>query len=75
MAETLRAKFHRVLGGAICRARGEHRLVLAEHHWYERTGLSHTDATQDGLRFTLHEIQHRSARRPMCTTCWQMPGD
>lgn len=74
MTETLRAKFHRVVGGVVCRARGEHHLVLAEYHWHERTGVSHmTDS--DGLRLTLHEMEHRSARRPVCTTCWQMPGD
>ena len=74
MSETLRSTFHRVVGGAFCRARGEHRLVLAEHHWHELASVSRT-ADSGGVRLVLREVEHRSARRPVCTTCWQMPGD
>ena len=74
MSETFNAKLHRVVGGLICRVSGQHRLVLAEHHWHERTGVSH-DGGAAGLRLTLHETEHHSARRPVCTTCWQLPGD
>ncbi len=74
MTETLTAKLHRVVGGYLCFVRRHHNLVLAEHHWYERTGVSHGSEAA-GLRVTFHEVVHRSARRPACTTCWQLPGD
>lgn len=40
MAEPLRAKLHRRVGGYVCLTRGYHTLVLVEHHWHERTGVS-----------------------------------
>lgn len=77
MAETLNAKLHRVLGGFVCANRGRHKLVLAEHVWHERTGIS-GEAPIDGLpgrSVVLHEVEQKRARRPFCLTCWQMPGD
>lgn len=74
MSETVKAKWHRLVGGRVCAARARHNLMLVEYHWYERTGATH-DAELTELRLTLHQMEHRSARRPMCTTCWQFPGD
>lgn len=77
MAETLKAKLHRVIGGSVCANRGHHRLVLAEQVWHERTGATR-EAPIDGLpsgSLTLHEVEQRRERRPVCLTCWQMPGD
>ena len=77
MTETLNAKLHRVIGGFVCANRGRHKLVLAEHVWHERTGVSH-EALIDGLpgkSVVLHEMDEVRERRPVCLTCWQMPGD
>lgn len=72
--ETVRARWHRRLGGFLCRIRGRHNLVLAEHHWLERTGVRFQPVGEERL-VTMHEMERHSERRPWCTTCWQMPAD
>ena len=74
MGETLRAKLHRSIGGAVCRSRARHRLVLVEHHWHELDGPSRIVASA-GIELNLTPMAHHSGRRPFCTTCWQLPGD
>ena len=77
MAETIKARLHRVIGGYLCLSRGRHNLVLAEHHWHERTGVSRSSKIEGlpGRSITLHEVEHHFTNRPVCVTCWQMPGD
>lgn len=74
MSESLRARLHRRIGGAVCRLRARHRLILVEHHWSESSGESHL-VTSHGIELRLTPMTSHSARRPLWPTCWQLPGD
>lgn len=75
MTTPVRARLHNIVGGFVCLNRGFHNLQLVRYHWHERTGKTYepTDATVG--RFHLHEMQEKSAYRPFCITCWELPGD
>lgn len=61
MAETVKAKLRRVVGGCMCQIRGRHALRLVEVHEEKFTVFGASE--------------HLVANRAACRTCWQIVGD
>lgn len=70
MTETIRARWHRVIGPRICSARGAHRLTLVTIQHY---GCA--DSRNMATGRVAPASPTWSEHRPMCLTCWQHPAD
>ena len=74
---TLSFRVQTALLGLVCRARGHHNLVFGTETYHVYVGppvvVGHIE--QLGRPIYARPLAERKTDRPICRTCWAMPGD